>query len=254
MVGIVQNRIFKYLCLFIGLSGFAACRSRQHIINASRKEYQINNRLSDDSAIVAVYLPYKRKMDMQMNQVLGSCSHELVKSNDPETTLGDFFSDAVLSESRKLDPQIDFALPSTKGGLRNHLPPGDIHLYNLFELMPFENEAVVLSLKGSDVQQLLTAIAEAGGEPVAGLRMQIKDKRPLNVYINNLPFDPAKTYHVLTSDYVAGGGDHINGLQHPLSQQVLGLKIRDALINYVKQQTAVHQIINTQTDGRITRL
>ncbi len=211
-----QNKTI-YLLLFAAGILFYSCGPAYHIAKANRTEYHIDSTLTDDPVIVSEYKPYKTQLDAKMNAVIGHNARELTKSyDDPETLLGDFFSDALLTESKKIVPDIDFAMPSTKGGLRNNIPPGDIHLYNVFELMPFENETVVLTLKGANARLLLDAIAKAGGEPVAGLKMQIANGKATNVLINGKPFDETKNYRVLTSDYVAGGGDHIAGLQNPV--------------------------------------
>lgn len=249
-------KIFKqpeiFLLLFITVSSLG-CRSHYGLTSANRDKYVINDQLPVDSAIVQKYMPYKQQVEAQMSSVIGQSARELTKpDNQPETLLANFFSDAVLSEGKKIDPSIQFTVPSTKGGLRTSLPAGDIRLSNIFELMPFENEMVVLKVKGSDVEQLLNFIAQTGGQPVAGIRMKIVSQKPVEVLIDGQPFDKEKTYTILTSDYLAGGGDNTLGMKNPLEKKVLGLKLRDALINYIKTSTASGKIIDAQLDGRIT--
>jgi 2',3'-cyclic-nucleotide 2'-phosphodiesterase (5'-nucleotidase family) len=246
--------LLKRGLLFLLLCALASCSAHYSLVKANRTEYPINHNLAEDSAMIRAYQPYKKQMDVQMNRLIGQCARELTKSYDlPETLLGNFFSDAVLAEGKKLDTTIDFSMSTTKGGLCNNLPKGELHLYDLFELMPFENEMVTLRLRGTDVESLLTFIAAAGGEPVSGLRMTISNGKPRDVVINGQAFDPNKTYTVLVSDYIAGGGDNSKGLANPIEKKVLGLKIRDALISYVKTQTASGKIIDAQLDGRITK-
>ena len=120
--------------------------------------------------------------------------------------------------------------------------------------MPFENELVSLKLQGTEVEQLFNFIAASGGQPLAGVRMKIVSQKPTDVLINGQPFDRDKTYTVLTSDYVAGGGDKAVGFRNPLERKVLGLKVRDALINYIKANTASGKVINAELDGRITKI
>ncbi|WP_345952803.1 5'-nucleotidase [Mucilaginibacter sp. PAMB04168] len=189
-----------------------------------------------------------------MNRVIGQSAQALTKSDDPETLLGNFYADAVLAEAKKIEPNIDFAVPTTKGGLRNDLAQGNINLSTMFEMMPFENELVTLKLKGTDVEALLNFIAVTNGQPVSAIRLKIKDKQPVNVLVKGQPFDRMKTYIVLTSDYLANGGDNIAGFSTPLERKVLGLRVRDALINYVKLQTAAGKTVNAQLDGRVTKL
>ncbi len=188
-----------------------------------------------------------------MNAVIGRTDSSLYKGKEAESTLGNFFADACLAEAKKIDPAIDFAMPSTNGGLRNSIPQGNVTRSNIFELMPFENELWVLKLKGSDVAELINFIAKSGGQPVAGIRLVIKDKKAAEIYIHEKPFDVNQTYNVLTSDYIAGGGDGTWGMAQPIEKKVLNLKVRDALLNYIKIQTAEGKNLTTKLDGRITK-
>lgn len=188
-----------------------------------------------------------------MNAVIGHSAVALTKKGeDGESLLGNFFADAAFYEAKKIDPAIDFAMPSTNGGLRNDLPLGDISLSNVFELMPFENELLTFDLKGSDVASLIDFIARTGGQPVSGIVMKIADKKAADVMINGKIFDATKKYHVLTSDYIAGGGDGVNSFKDPLSRKVLGLKVRDALITYIKEKQQKGEKINSVLDHRIS--
>ncbi len=231
----------------------ASCKSHYTLVEAKRSEYNINSSVSADSAVIKTYLPYKQKMEAQMSAVIGQSARLLTKSGETESLLGNFFADAVNAEALKIDPAIDFALPTTKGGLRNDIAQGNITLSTMFELMPFENELVVLTLKGTDVEQLLNFLARSGGQPVSNLKFNIVNGQAQQVLIKGQPFDRNRTYRVLTSDYIANGGDNVKGLTNPLERKVLGMRVRDALISYVKQQTAAGKPIDAQLDGRITK-
>lgn len=239
--------------LLLGL-GLASCSSGYKLVKASRADYAIDQAVLPDSTVIKTYQPYKQQLDAEMNQVLGYSEMAMTKNNDqPETVLGNFFSDAVMQQALKYDPSIDFSMPSTKGGIRVGVPKGAIKLSNIFELMPFENELVAFTLKGTDVQELINFIAATNGQPVAGIRLKIVDKKPVEVFIRGKAFDREKTYRVLTSDYIAGGGDNALGFKNPLEKKALGLKVRDALINYVREQGAAGKTINAKLDGRITK-
>jgi len=247
----------KHLRIFIASAiafSFVSCSQRYHLVKANRAEYAINTSVSADSAVIKTYLPYKTQLDAEMNQIIGHSELQMPKVDTiPESLLGNFFADATLQQARKYDATIDFAMPSTKGGIRVALPKGNVTLSNIFELMPFENELVAFTLSGTDTQSLINFIAATNGQPVAGLRMKIRNKKPEEVMINGKPFDAGKTYRVLTSDYVASGGDNAIGFKNPLEKKVLGLKVRDALIGYVKETEATGKTINAKLDGRITK-
>ena len=246
----VTLRAATLLCF---LSLLFSCSTNYTIVQSRRAEYPIQAGGVVDSSVIKKYLPYKLKMDSQMNQVIGYTDVALTKKYvHGESLLGNFFSDAALYEAKLIDPQIDFALPSTNGGLRNDLPLGPLTLSNVFELMPFENEMMIFELKGADVKELIDLIANSGGQPVSGITMKIVDKKAQDILIKGVPFDSTKNYRVLTSDYIAGGGDGVNCFKNPVTRKVVGLKVRDALIKYIKDTQATGKKITSKTDGRIT--
>ncbi|SEB20379.1 5'-nucleotidase C-terminal domain-containing protein [Pedobacter hartonius] len=241
------------LTLVLGSGLLFSCSKSYRVVKSNRTEYGIASTIAADSAVIKTYLPYKLRLDSQMNAVIGHTDLALSKTSvGGESLLGNFFADASLAEAKKIDPSIDFAIPSTNGGIRNDLPNGAVTLSNVFELMPFENELLVFELKGSDVQSLLEFIARTGGQPVSGLSLIIKDSKPVEVKINDQPFDITRNYHVLTSDYIAGGGDNLNSFKQPVSRKVLGLKVRDALILYIKEKQAAGEKVSSKLDRRIS--
>jgi 2',3'-cyclic-nucleotide 2'-phosphodiesterase (5'-nucleotidase family) len=244
---------------YLGLSVvllLVSCSSGYKLVKANRAEYSVNKELAVDSSIIKTYLPYKVQLDAEMNKVIGHSAAQMSKKSSdtlPESLLSNFFSDAVLKQALKYDQDIDFALPSTKGGLRVDFPKGEVTVSNVFELMPFENQLIIFTLKGSDVQQILNYIASTNGQPVARLQMKIVDKKPVDVQVNGKLFDVNKTYRVLTSDYIGGGGDNVPAFKNAIEQKAIGLKIRDALMNYVKETEAEGKTINPKLDGRIIK-
>lgn len=235
------------LPLVIALS---SCSSHLALTGNSKQEYRMDATLPDDPNIVKEYLPYKQRLDSSMNVVIGTTDKALTKEYDaPETLLGDFFCEALMQQAGKLGTAADFCL-ATKGGLRADLPKGAITVGKIYELMPFENELVTVSLKGTDVRKILDFIAHSGGQPEAGIRMIIRSGKPTDVLIQGRPFEENRNYTLLTYDYLAAGAEHLDFLRD-LPRQVLHKKVRDALLDYIRDQTAAGKQINTQTDGRI---
>ena len=252
-----MNVIKRHRCCFLLLTLLfaASCSMHYQLTESRRIDYAINSSLNPDSSIINTYLPYKSQLDAEMTKVIGHSAMLMSKKSSdtlPESLLSNFFADAVMEQAKKIDPNIDFAIPSTKGGIRVDLPKGPIMVSNIFELMPFENELVVCTIKGTEARRLLEFIAASNGQPVAGLQMKIENKQPVQVSIDGQPFDINRNYRVLTSDYVSNGGDNTLGFKDPIEKKILGLKVRDALMNYVKEKHAEGKTITAQLDGRIT--
>lgn len=237
--------------LLAGIVLAASCHKHLILSKNEYKQYGIDQQVGADSAIIRYYQPFKDKMQAEMSRVIGQTDRELTKPSDPETLMGNYFADAMLSEGLKKDPTIQFTL-ATKGGLRTTFPKGDITVSHVFELMPFENEMVVLKLSGQHVQQVIDFIAKKDGEPVSGIRMKIKDHVAYDVTIAGQPFDIHKTYNMLTYDYLADGGDDLECLAHPLERRDINKKVREALLENMQELTHQGKKITAQLDGRIT--
>ena len=244
-------------CIFYIVFFFCACSTPARLDHVEKKQYAFSPKeyASVDSSVLQLTLPYKTKMDAEVNILIGK-SDQAVSKDQPEGLLGNFVADLALEESRKHyypedNKNIDFCFLNN-GGLRAALPEGDITKRNIFEVMPFENELIVLTLKGSDVNQLFKYIVSKGGIPVGGLRMKIKNKEANDILINNIPFDSSKIYKVVTSDYLANGGDNLLFLAETKQRDYVNLKIRDAMIEYIQQLTKDGKTISPKLDGRIT--
>ncbi|MGL4596695.1 MAG: 5'-nucleotidase C-terminal domain-containing protein, partial [Bacteroidia bacterium] len=131
-------------------------------------------------------------------------------------------------------------------------PKGEITRGKIFELMPFDNEIVIITISGAQMQDLLKYIAASGGQPCAGLNMGIRNDKTVGaVSIQGQAFDVNKNYKVATSDYLAGGGDKMSFFNNPIKVEVVGLKIRDALIERCREMTKAGMPIGSKLDGRI---
>src|SRR5690606_41276937 len=69
-----------------------------------------SNQIAEDTAITNYILPYKSQLEDKMNEVLGYAPEALIKNrNLPESELSNFFSDALLSIGKKVDPEVVFS-------------------------------------------------------------------------------------------------------------------------------------------------
>lgn len=236
---------------------YYACSAPARLDHVEKKQYAFSSKdyASFDSTLWQSILPYKTKLDAEVNILLGKTS-KVISKDQPEGLLGNFVADLSLEESKKHfypadNKNIDFCF-FNNGGLRAAFPEGDITKRNVFEVMPFENELIVLTLNGSDIKQLLYYIVSKGGIPVAGLRMKIKNKEASDIMINNAPFDTTKIYKAVTSDYLANGGDNLSFLAENNQREYVNLKIRDAMIEYIQQLTKDGKMIDPKLDGRIS--
>ncbi len=246
--------VFLAYCL-LPTAYFSSCTSNHPIIRYEAKFIAVDSTYKEDSLIRSEISPYKAKLDAVMNEVLAISEQVMMKGN-PEGLLGNFTADAVLKKAKeycKDSCTVDICLLNN-GGLRNSLPKGNITLGNIFQLMPFENEMVFLTMNGGDVKELLDFIANKGGMPVAGMRMKIKNNMPSEVMIGDKPFDISKSYTIVTSDYLANSGDNMTFFTTATRKIVIGKKLRDAIIEYLLDETKQGNTIKVKKDGRIQKV
>ncbi|OUJ75516.1 hypothetical protein BXP70_05775 [Hymenobacter crusticola] len=209
----------------------------------------VGKALPEDAQVAAVITPYRQRVTQQMSEVLGSAPVPLTK-NPGESPLGNFVADLQRQRAAAaLREPIDVGVV-TNGGLRTSLPAGAITLGSVFELMPFENELVVLDTPGPVMQQLF--------EYAARIKMALSNVtytvdaagKPANIRIGGQPFNPAKTYTVAISDYLAGGGDNMIFFK-ALKPRDTGVLLRTAIADKIRQLNKEGQSITAKVEGRV---
>ncbi len=239
----------KY-CLFLLLPFLFSCSKELHSFKADTGYYKMNDSLAVDSAITKFIQPYHDSLDKQMKEVI-AVSDVAMEKGKPESLMGNFVADLLLEKGRTYNNGVgDFSIVNY-GGLRIPLlPAGNITKGSIFELMPFDNFLVTLELKGTVVQTLLDNIAAQGGWPVSGIRFTIHDGKASDIYVNNNPFDENRIYQIIISDYLADGGDNLLFLRSEKRTNT-GVFIRDAILEYLREQTAQGKKITSHLDNRI---
>jgi 2',3'-cyclic-nucleotide 2'-phosphodiesterase (5'-nucleotidase family) len=240
----------------------ASCRPSK-IVKAEDVLYPMKyDTLGIDSVVYKMILPYKTKVDGAMGEHLVNAAIEFPapdrKNIAGESLLGNMLTDIFLSTGRDNyrpadGKNIDFVLMNT-GGIRTSLPKGVITTRNVFEVLPFDNRLVVVTLSGDSTQALLNYIAKKGGDPVAGMQMGIKEKKPVDVLINGLPFDKNNTYKVLTNDFCATGGDQMWFFTGAKESTDLNIILRDAIITKFRQLGSAGIELNSKLDNRIYKV
>lgn len=213
-----------YITYFVLI--LTACTIEYNVVSYSESSMDV--KAEKDSSAAAIIAPYKQGVDSVMNKVLCISDIEMVKGR-PQSLLGNFVADLCLQQHTDL---ADVCIMNT-GGLRSSLPKGAITRGKIYELMPFENELVILELNKNDFLGLLDYLVARGGEPFSGLSITIKAEGKYSSYqlYNEINFEKGERVRVLTSDYLANGGDKMYFFKGK-KQKKVGLKLRDAIINY----------------------
>ena len=227
--------------LYLSILLLTSCSPKLQI--HSIKQNSIEVKSEPDSNILSIISPYQIGIDSVMNEIL-CINNTVMKKGRPESLLGNFVADLCLNQ---ISNQADICVLNM-GGLRTVLPIGEITKGKIYELMPFENELVILELEIKSFIELLDHITMKN-EPFSGIEI-IKSHK--GYHINNIN-DDVETYFkinkkqyikVLTTDYLANIGEKMSFFQNK-EQIKVGIKLRDAIINYcMKQDTIAVKIDN----------
>lgn len=199
--------------------------------------------------------PFRDSIDHDMKKFVCSSSTPLVKGK-PESKLTNLVTDIILDYAKaycsenRTDVHPDAAYVNY-GGLRASLPQGEITVGHIFELMPFENEIVLIKISGEAIRQMAAKIAARGGEGVANLKLGIRKNEVSSLLIGGKPVDPDASYWLATNDYIANGGDQMSMFINPIEKIETKTKIRDMLIRTLTDRYKKTGIIDVKEDGRI---
>ena len=237
----------RKLAIFILIAvGFAACHQPGKVVSKTSKIHMIDSTLDaqQDTQYIAYIAPIKADLEKQLNKVIGYAPEPLAVFQ-PECPMLNWATDALLAMARKYSPEpVDIAVVNI-GGMRCSWGQGDITLRHVFELMPFDNELVVLTLTGQDLMDLCKVFAITGGEGAAGMQITVKADTVVAL-VGDKPIDLAASYKVATSDYLSQGNDGMEPLKNSTHTWKSDRKIRDLYIEHIE----LNKVVEAHVDGR----
>ena len=250
------NVVLKYFVLILTFISVISCAEKKYAVTKIEgKEIGITDKNGEVSEIEKFIKPYRDKIDADLNKVLANAPETIDKSGEWQTPMGNFLADITFDKSNQIFQQrekkvIDICLLN-HGGIRTIIPKGDVTARTAYEIMPFENSAVVIGLKGEQILEMINyIISEKKPHPLKGLTFTIdKNNQPKNILIKGIPLDANKVYYVVTSDYLSNGGDNMIFFKKGTEQYNLDYKLRNIIIDYFGQ----NKIITANKDIRISK-
>lgn len=180
-----------------------------------------------------------------------------------ECTMGNLVADAILDRVKAQG--ISIAIQNG-GGLRASIDKGVVTMGEVLTVLPFQNSLATFQLKGSDVilalENGLSEIEDGAGRfpQVSGLKYTFDRSKPAGSRVVSaevkegetfVPLDPAKTYGVVSNNYMRAGGDGYSVFATSGQNAYdFGPNLELVVADYL----AAHRPYKPYTDGRITEV
>jgi 5'-nucleotidase len=253
-----MTNLIKYIIL-VGFSLLLiTCNKTLQVSEAKSENKTVEKSIITTSSVDSLISPYRDSMKAKMDEVLNKTLVDL-EVGVPEGLLGNFITDLTFSRVRNtIEKEPDFCVLNN-GGFRTSILKGPITRGKLFEVMPFENELVIVEISSDKMLDLieyvrkksLMAESRKSGVPVSNIRIMLSNGEVSHIMINNRQYREGKSYRVVTSDYLSGGGDQMDFFLDPISIEKTGLKLRDVIIDHVIELKKRNVAVNLALDGRI---
>jgi len=229
-------------------------------VKARVTETLIDSSIPDDPALdqmLTAFSPKVRALDI----VIGRLKGELRKGGMGAGPLGNFVTDGMRTQaSAKLGKRIDLSIMNGGGLRRNTISEGELRARDIFELLPFENALVTLDLSEEQILKLLGVVVSSR-EAQSGARLTYITKTDKSSQLETAmlrdeqgrekEIDPKASYTIVTIDYLVNvGGERYSVLREGRNTKLVGITLRDAIMDYVKSETAAAREIKPRLDER----
>ena len=219
----------RHIILLIIGAGLTACSS-VNILSVKSESISVTDEFQKVSLVDSIVYPYRIVLEEEMLEVIATTENNFTKSR-PNGSLNNWAADAVLNS---LDKTIFGLTPYfcllNLGGLRSPLNKGNIVLGDIYKLMPFDNEIVVVELPFSSLDKIAQYLISSGGEPISNAVLDLN-----HIYLKRA-VDDYSSFYVVTSDYLMNGGDNMGFFQEKVGVVYTNILMRDAMISEAKKQ------------------
>jgi 5'-nucleotidase/UDP-sugar diphosphatase len=227
----------------------------------------IDSSFKPDEAITARIAELAKPIEDLRKKVIGSSEGPIEGAREVcrvrECTMGNLVADAMLDRSKAQGMQIAI---QNGGGLRASIDGGDVTQGEVVTVLPFQNTLATFQLTGADIRTALEnglgKIEEGAGRfpQVAGMKYSYDKSKPPGSRVVSVdvkdgdtfaPLDNAKTYGVVTNNYMRAGGDGYSIFATAGKNAYdFGPDLADVTADYV----AAHSPYKPYTDGRVTEV
>ncbi|KAI0100444.1 Metallo-dependent phosphatase [Hypoxylon sp. NC0597] len=221
----------------------------------------MTNTTKQDVGLQAQIEEWRKPFEAYAAEKIGTTNIVLDRTTcqEQECTLGDLVSDAILQYRLDAGSNASFALVNG-GGIRATIDIGDITRGQVITAFPFGNAVVEVTYSGADLwkifEGLVSGVNQYNQEEVEsfcqvsrGIKVEYNPnnavgQRLVRLTIGGKPIDTGAKYTIVTSDFIAGGGDN-------MVPPIEGAEVLDTLEEVLERYIQKNSPIDFQLDGRI---
>ncbi|MCF7792427.1 MAG: bifunctional metallophosphatase/5'-nucleotidase [Candidatus Cloacimonetes bacterium] len=206
-----------------------------------------------DPAIADTIAAMQAIAEEGMDEVIGEAAVYLSRSgNGPQNVIGNLVCEAMLDYT-----EADFAFLNL-GGIRADIKEGPITYRDVFNVMPFDNQVVMMEVEGQFLKDIIEMRVSGSrhGLRVAGVKVVVNRSREnydrvSELIIGGEPWQADTIYKVATTDFLLQGNAGLVMLTKVPEEKITRYEqdLRDAIVEFIKKESPV----STQIDDRWVR-
>ncbi len=232
------------------LMGYEGAHDRGTLITLFEDEIWPDEETSE------VIRPHVEKTEAAMSKVVGSSAMPLGRGGPGANLVGNLVTDAMIDYF-----DADFSFQNL-GGLRADLPAGDLTARDIFSVLPFGNELVVVDMDGRMLRRIIErkVAGRSGGLCIAGTEMVFDPQREdydrvVKLLIKGQPWNPDQHYKVVCTSFLMEGNSGLDFLTTIPADKITPTQITtaEAVEHYLKLNSPVRPRVDdrwVETTGR----
>lgn len=211
-----------------------------HVISAEDELTDLKPALGEDPMVKLIVDRRMKEAGAQFGVVVATVTAPLERrAGDRESAIGDWLTDCL---RRRFSSDVAI---HNGGGIRSDIAAGPLTVRGIFQVMPFDNYVLRLTMTGVQLRSTLehgvgmSRLIQESGADIAYSPAKPLGARISTISVGGKPLDDAKLYTVATNNFLVEGGDGYTDFAKAHKQEQTGVLERDAFVQCAREQSTI---------------